>query len=321
LFANPVYGNYHLQPASPCRNTGDDSYVQSGWLDIDGQARVQGTHVDMGSDESDGTTYATGPNVIVRVSPTGNDNNNGSSWALAKQTIGSALEAAIAQGGEVWVKQGTYYVNMHLPPYSYLYGGFAGTETTRSQRNWKTNPTILDGGNQSSVVEVYLAGHNLCQIDGFTIRNGNLNDKSLGTPYAEKFIMLKPGQRLPVHMHRTKTEDIINRGGGNFQIKLYNTGKDGMPDMYSPVTVYCDGIKKVYEAGETITITKGNSISLTPYMYHTFWAQEDTGDVLIGEVSSVNDDNTDNCFAEQVNRFTEIEEDELAVYPLCNEYN
>ena len=155
----------------------------------------------------------------------------------------------------------------------------------------------------------------------FTIRNGDLKDKSVGTPYAEKLIMLKPGQRLPIHMHRYKTEDIINRGGGNFKIKLYNTGKDGKPDMQSDVVVFCDGIKKIYGAGEIITITKGNSISLTPYMYHSFWAAEETGDALIGEVSSVNDDIMDNCFAEEVNRFAEIEEDEPAVYPLCNEYN
>jgi D-lyxose ketol-isomerase len=155
----------------------------------------------------------------------------------------------------------------------------------------------------------------------FTIRNGDLNDTSLGTPYAEKFIMLKPGQRLPLHMHYKKTEDIINRGGGNFQIKLYNMGKDGEPDMISDVTVYCDGIKRIFKAGEVITITKGNSITLTPTMYHTFWAAKDTGDAWIGEVSSVNDDNLDNCFAEKVARFAEIEEDEPAIYPLCNEYN
>ena len=42
--------------------------------------------------------------------------------------------------------------------------------------------------------------------------------------------------------------------------------------------------------------------------------------MLIGEVSAVNDDKTDNCFAEKMGRFPKIEEDEPALHLLCNEY-
>ena len=48
--------------------------------------------------------------------------------------------------------------------------------------------------------------------------------------------------------------------------------------------------------------------------------KEGTGDVLIGEVSMCNDDNTDNRFYEEVGRFPEIEEDEAPYRFLCNEY-
>ena len=41
----------------------------------------------------------------------------------------------------------------------------------------------------------------------------------------------------------------------------------------------------------------------------------------LGEVSRVNDDNTDNYFLEPTYRFAEIEEDEAILHPLCNEYN
>jgi len=41
---------------------------------------------------------------------------------------------------------------------------------------------------------------------------------------------------------------------------------------------------------------------------------------VVGEVSSVNDDNVDNRFNPTMPRFGEIEEDEPVVYPLCNEY-
>lgn len=36
---------------------------------------------------------------------------------------------------------------------------------------------------------------------------------------------------------------------------------------------------------------------------------------------AVNDDNTDNYFAEPTARFADIEEDEPVLYPLCNEYD
>ena len=45
------------------------------------------------------------------------------------------------------------------------------------------------------------------------------------------------------------------------------------------------------------------------------------GDLVVGEVSKVNDDNTDNYFLEPTARFADIEEDEPALHPLCNEYH
>ena len=75
------------------------------------------------------------------------------------------------------------------------------------------------------------------------------------------------------------------------------------------------------KAGEELLITRGNSVRLTPFMYHLFGAQEGQGDLIVGEVSAVNDDNTDNYFAEPVSRFADIEEDEPICHPLCNEYD
>ncbi|MCD8185635.1 MAG: D-lyxose/D-mannose family sugar isomerase, partial [Rikenellaceae bacterium] len=55
-----------------------------------------------------------------------------------------------------------------------------------------------------------------------------------------------------------------------------------------------------------------------PYLYHTFWAED--GHCLVGEVSTVNDDQADNRFREATGRFPAIEEDRPARYVLCNEY-
>jgi hypothetical protein len=52
LFTNPLVGDYHLTPLSPCVDAGDPSYVAlPGELDIDGQPRVHPPALDMGADE------------------------------------------------------------------------------------------------------------------------------------------------------------------------------------------------------------------------------------------------------------------------------
>jgi D-lyxose ketol-isomerase len=154
----------------------------------------------------------------------------------------------------------------------------------------------------------------------FTLRNGSLNDNRIGTPYAEKLIVLKDGQRLPIHYHASKTEDIINKAGGVLAIKLYNSLENGEVDYKSEVSVELDGVTYIFEPFEEIDIPAGNSITLRPYMYHLFWAKEGFGDLVCGEVSSINDDNTDNYNAEDVSRFSKVEEDEPILHPLCNEY-
>lgn len=155
----------------------------------------------------------------------------------------------------------------------------------------------------------------------FTVRNGDQNDPSIGVPYAEKYILLEEGQGLPIHFHYSKTEDIINRAGGVLALKLYNAKEDESVDYDSDVEVYMDGIKNTVKAGETVSVPVGCSISLTPYMYHAFWAMEGKGDLVVGEVSSVNDDNVDNRFNPVLPRFGKIIEDEPAIHPLCNEYD
>lgn len=164
------YGRFHIQPDSPCRDAGDIYSIQPGWVDMDGQPRCQGESVDIGADESDGTNWDAAP-AIVRVSPSGDDANNGSSWALSKRTVQSGLNAASAQGGEVWVAAGTYGERIVLTPYAHLYAGFGGTESSRSERNWIKNIAVLDGSGADSVIRV-LTGYRVSTIDGFTIRNG-----------------------------------------------------------------------------------------------------------------------------------------------------
>lgn len=153
----------------------------------------------------------------------------------------------------------------------------------------------------------------------FTIRNGDPANlaRGGGKLYAEKVLVSDVDQVTPLHFHWRKVEDIINRGGGKLVIQLYNsTPEDGLDD--TPVTVSTDGVQRTVPAGGKVVLEPGESITLPTRLYHAFWAEGSR--VLIGEVSLVNDDNTDNRFYERVGRFPAIEEDEPPLHLLCTDY-
>lgn len=151
----------------------------------------------------------------------------------------------------------------------------------------------------------------------FTIRNGNPAHDS--KPYAEKILIVEENQETPMHFHWNKMEDIINRGGGNLVIELYNsTSNEGLAD--SDVTVKIDSIPRTVAAGGKVILTPGESICLEQGVYHRFYGEQGKGRVLVGEVSSVNDDTTDNRFYDTVGRFPEITEDEKPIHLLAADY-
>ncbi len=152
-----------------------------------------------------------------------------------------------------------------------------------------------------------------------TIRNGNVHMDKYTKTYAEKLLLVKEGQMAPMHFHWNKMEDIINRGGGNVLITVYNSDENG-EFADTDVTVHCDGREFTVPAGSRVRLTPGESITIYPGMYHDFHVEEGCGDVLLGEVSMCNDDENDNRFYEPIGRFPEIEEDEAPCRLLCTEY-
>lgn len=151
----------------------------------------------------------------------------------------------------------------------------------------------------------------------FTIRNGNIKkDKK---PYAEKIMIVEEMQETPAHFHWSKMEDIINRGGGNLVMELWNsTGNEEF--SAEPFFVKTDGIVHHLNPGDKIVLTPGESICLEQGLYHRFYGEAGMGKVLVGEVSAVNDDNSDNRFNPPVGRFPQIEEDEAPLYLLASDY-
>ncbi|MEG2403864.1 MAG: D-lyxose/D-mannose family sugar isomerase [Oscillospiraceae bacterium] len=153
-----------------------------------------------------------------------------------------------------------------------------------------------------------------------TIRNGNQHIAKYTKPYAEKLLISQENQVCPMHFHKSKMEDIINRGGGILMMQLYNSTKDEILDETNKVNLVSDGVAMAVNAGTVLELAPGQSVTLTAGMYHAFWAKEGTGAVLVGEVSRCNDDNTDNRFYEKMGRFPSIEEDEPPYRLLCTEY-
>lgn len=200
----------------------------------------------------------------------------------------------------------------HLPPFAYWTPaewadrGEEAREIVECQLGWDV--TDLGQGDFERVGLVL-----------FTLRNGQPENlkRGQGKLYAEKIMISNVDQVTPMHFHWSKTEDIINRAGGSLAIQLYNSTPEGeLAD--TPVTVSTDGVRRTVQAGDVVVLRPGESITLQPYCYHKFWAEEDR--VLIGEVSAVNDDNADNRFYQTMGRFPEIEEDEPACYLMVNDY-
>ncbi len=154
----------------------------------------------------------------------------------------------------------------------------------------------------------------------FTLRNGRLADLTAGRGmcYAEKLLISKQDQVCPTHTHVFKAEDIINRGGATLVVELFGSDDQGRfaPDRGGSVAT--DGLRRDFAPGEKLKLAPGESVTLMPGDWHAFWGEG--GDVLIGEVSTVNDDQTDNVFRDPIGRFATIDEDEPPTHLLVSDY-
>ena len=205
-------------------------------------------------------------------------------------------------------------MNFHLPPFStwtpddWRGKGDECKEIIEQQLGWD----ITDFGSND------FDNHGLFL---FTIRNGTPQDaeKKHGKSYAEKIMIVQEGQVTPTHLHFQKMEDIINRGGGELIIQLWNSA-NAEELLDTDVTVSKDSVRTTVPAGGLVILKPGESVCLPQKLWHKFWAKPGEGKVLVGEVSRVNDDHSDNCFYEPAGRFPEIEEDEAPLHLLIGDY-
>lgn len=194
IFINPSY-DVRIAEASPCADAGNDTYNNQ-TTDIRGTGygrKLLKTNssttgpIDMGAYEYKKGTDPEFPELLriyVKANATGS--NNGTSWTNAYTSLQSALTAA-GKHYEIWVAAGTYKPTSGTDRVSAfnmkndlaIYGGFAGTETSLTQRNWTTNLTILSGNIGSAVVNTdnsYMIIYNnwiknTAILDGFTVQD------------------------------------------------------------------------------------------------------------------------------------------------------
>jgi D-lyxose ketol-isomerase len=155
----------------------------------------------------------------------------------------------------------------------------------------------------------------------FTARNGAPDHVAAGRGmlYAEKIMISGENQLSPMHRHNLKTEDIVNRGGGTLVLELFRADASGNIDDTAEVVVATDGRLRRMAGGERLRLAPGESVTLEPDTWHAFWGEG--GRVLIGEVSNVNDDLTDNVFRDPIGRFSDIEEDTAPLHLLVSDYD
>ncbi|MFM6615756.1 MAG: beta strand repeat-containing protein, partial [Microcystis panniformis] len=246
LFVNANADDLRLKAGSPALNAGDSNLLPADSRDLDGDGntaekipldlagntRVLGANVDLGAYE--GVELAPAPTTavsrVVYVRTGAGGSNNGTSWTDAYTSLQDALAAA-QSGDKIWVTAGTYKpttgtdrnATFTLKNNVEIYGGFAGTETSFSQRNVLTNVTTLSGdigtvnNTADNVYHVVTSNSpaNTAVLDGFTISGGNAN----GTGTNQNFGggMFIPDSNPILRNLIVENNNATNSGGG-----LYN---------------------------------------------------------------------------------------------------
>jgi predicted outer membrane repeat protein len=172
-----------------------------------------------------------------------------SSWDNAC-TLQTALTGAVS-GDEIWVKKGVHYPGT-ARTHSFriqrnnvqLYGGFAGTETARSQRNWVVNSTVLSGdiGTSGDIADnsyhvLYVDGVTIenitgaTVIDGFTVTAGHANSSTW--PHYLGGGLFCAGNGLGKACSPTLTDIIFDSNKANYGGGMYSVGAYG--GLSSPI--------------------------------------------------------------------------------------
>jgi predicted outer membrane repeat protein len=163
--------------------------------------------------------------------------NNGTSWTDAYTDLSTALTNT--GSGELWVAAGIYRptvcnpclesdkeVAFRIPPDVQLFGGFAGTETMRNQRDFNANPTILSGDigvpndSTDNSFKVLIAENSTAAtvLDGFIIEEGNADGSFGFSSGGGLYIDANPGGTGDIQVRNCTFRNNYGGGGGGVAI-------------------------------------------------------------------------------------------------------
>ena len=173
--------------------------------DSDGDGFSDGFEIDRGTDPTDGNDFPTP--VYVDVDASGS--NDGSSWADAFSSIASAISAA-DPGEAIWVAEGTYAESITMSIETVLYGGFDGTETAFSQRDWTEHVAAIDAstaGDGGTAAYHVVDMEDYARLNGFTLTGGDAS----ADPYVDYMSAIGGGIRS-IQDHDFVIANCIIRG-------------------------------------------------------------------------------------------------------------
>ncbi len=257
LFVDRDAGDYRLGPGSPCVDAGDGTVAPP--QDRDGFPRYDdkgspngllsrapyypkgeplpppGAHaefrapVDLGAYERQSDSAGEALIDVVYVNAANVEGPwDGNSWATAYTDLQVGLNDAYTRAKEVWVAKGTYLptasadrrASFMLKSGLALYGGFAGAETERDQRDWISNETVLSGevGRDTRENSYHVVvGAEGSIIDGFTITGGNANGAG---PYNHGGGMINYNGASPTVANCTFRQNQGAEGGAMYNYNL-----------------------------------------------------------------------------------------------------
>jgi hypothetical protein len=242
--------------------------------------------------------------IYVKYDATGS--NNGSSWTNAYTSLQSGITmASSGTSDQIWVSSGTYYPSTEVGGSGSLfksfamkkgvpiYGGFNGTETDLSQRDYATNIVILNGTGCYHVFNNKdLVLTSTAILDGFTISGGTASGS---TPHNYG------GGILNYTTNSTLTNTCLIRNcrfTGNLSIDsggaIYNS-------RYCSPTIYnCsfDNNTTLYKGGAIASISNNTNIMKCNFYNNSKTSGAGTyggGAIHIGTSYATNVNNISNC--------------------------
>lgn len=209
--------------------------------------------------------------IYVKYDATGS--NNGSSWTNAYTSLQSGITAAASgTSDQIWVAAGTYHPTTEVGGSGSLfnaftmkagiamYGGFNGTETGLTQRNYTTNIVVLNGtGCYHIFNNTDLTLTSTAILDGFTLSGGTASGATGSTyRYGGAILNYSTGTKTNSSIIRNCrfTYNLSTSDGGAIYNSIYHSPFIYNCNFDNNTTYYNGGA--IYSVSNNTTIMKCN---------------------------------------------------------------